>query len=119
MQYRGFDRCGAKRLILKLRACYAATTTTMSWYRKEQATVFDNVHMQGLEFLSGDVLADQFRQTWLRAKKYPLVQFPPGLTRELIAQPGGRAVHLFGGLAIAQSTNCDGAYLLGLGTAEE
>ena len=91
----------------------------MSWYSKEQATAFDNVPIEGLEFLSGDVLAVQFRQEWLKGKKYPLVQFPSGLACELIDQPQGRAGHLFGGLAIEQLTNRDDAYLRALGAAEE
>lgn len=91
----------------------------MPWYSKEQATPFDATQIEGLEFLSGDVLAEYFRQEWARAKKYPVIQFPSGLTREMIERPEGRAVHLFGALALPQASDRDGAYSSSREAADE
>jgi hypothetical protein len=91
----------------------------MSWYSKEQPTPFDSAAIEGLEFLSGDVLAEYFRQEWLREKKYPLISFPSGLTREVFEQEQGGAVHLFGALALPQTASRDEAYTAIRETANE
>ena len=82
----------------------------MSWYHKEQPTPFDDTPIDGLEFLSGAVLAQLFKQEGLKHKKYPLIHFPSGLSREVIDQPQGRAVHLFGALTLPQAASRDEAF---------
>ena len=82
----------------------------MPWYNKEQATPFDETPIEGLEFLGGDVLARYFKQEWVQAKKYPLVQFPSGLTRELKDTEQGRVVQIYGALALPQASSRDQAY---------
>lgn len=82
----------------------------MSWYHKEQSTPFDNLPIDGLEFLSGAILAQLFKQEHLNNQKYPVIHFPSGLTRELVHYEQGRAIHLFGGLALPQAASRDEAY---------
>ena len=82
----------------------------MPWYHKEQLTPFDGQPIEGLEFLYGDALARHFGQEWVQARKYPVIHFPSGFIRELLEQPQGRAVHLFGSLALPQTGSRDEAY---------
>jgi hypothetical protein len=91
----------------------------MSWYSKEQPTPFDATPIDGLEFLSGDVLAHYFLQEWVKDHKYPVIQFPSGITREVIQQEQGRAVHIMGGLALPQEANRDEAYAAAQEIADE
>jgi hypothetical protein len=91
----------------------------MSWYSKEQPTPFDATPIEGLEFLSGDVLAHYFKQEWVQAKKYPLVKFPSGLTREVVDTQQGRAIHIYGALALPQTARRDDAYTAAREIADE
>jgi hypothetical protein len=91
----------------------------MPWYSKEQSTPFDSTEIEGLEFLSGAVLAEYFKQERLRHKKYPLIQFPSGLTREMVDTDQGRAVHIYGALALPQAANRDEAYTVARHVAED
>jgi hypothetical protein len=91
----------------------------MSWYGKEQLTPFDETQIEGLEFLSGNVLAAQFHQDRLRDQKYPLIQFPSGLTREVVDTEQGRAVHIYGGLALPQAATREQAFIQAREVAQE
>lgn len=91
----------------------------MPWYSKEQPTPFDSTEIVGLEFLSGAVLAEYFKQEWLRHKKYPLIQFPSGLTREVVDTDQGRAIHIYGALALPQEASRDDAYTAAREIADE
>lgn len=74
----------------------------MPWQRKEQPTAFDDSPLEGLTFLNGDVLARLLHLEWLKHQKYPLITFPSGHSRELIAT-GAQAtpeVHVFGRLTL-------------------
>lgn len=85
----------------------------MPWYSKEQLTPFDNITLDGMLFLSGDVLARQYRQEWVKGQTYPVVQFPSGMVREL--KPGKPDsppdfIHLTGHLMLPYRASRDGAY---------
>lgn len=73
----------------------------MPWVSKERPTAFEEEPIEGLYFLLGDVLAQAYRQDWLRGKKYPTIVYPSGVTREVEKAPEtGRdgSVHLYGHL---------------------
>lgn len=85
----------------------------MPWYSKEQPTPLDATQITGLSFLDGNGLAQEHRQSWIEGKKYPLITFPSGLTRECQQhsnpdQPG--MVHIFGALALPYQSTRDAAY---------
>lgn len=85
----------------------------MPWFSKEQPTPFDNAPIPGLEFLNGDVLAKRSRLTWTAGKKYPLINFPSGMLRELRSADDSdqeKWVHIFGQISIPYQTTPDAAH---------
>lgn len=94
----------------------------MTWHSKEQPVPFTSLPMPGLQFLHGDVIAKRYRQDWTAGKKYPLIQFPSGLEREVLAgsdQPEQPAIHIFGALAIPYHSTRDAAYETSLSVASD
>jgi hypothetical protein len=91
----------------------------MPWHEKPQPTPFDDLPIHGLMFLNGDVLAKRHQQEWLKGKKYPMVSFPSGLSRELwdSSTPGG-IVHIFGELELLRQSSRDEAYNSALAFAQ-
>ncbi len=99
--------------------CYAFSILHMPWHPKENTTSFDNTPIEGLFFLSGDILAQQYNQDHLKGKKYPTLSFPSRLIRELSdsTYPGG-IVQIFGSLELFRHQNRDNAYRDALPFAE-
>lgn len=94
----------------------------MSWSRKEQLSPFDNQTLEGLYFLSGDVLFEVYKQEWLKGQKYPMIAYQSGLKRELQAsQELGRAghVHIFGVLKLPVNQPFAETYIAALQTATQ
>lgn len=83
----------------------------MTWYSKEQPTPFDASAIEGLMYLNGDTLAEQYHQEHLKGKKYPVISFPSNLTRELAdsSHPGG-VVNIFGALELWRDQSRDEAF---------
>jgi hypothetical protein len=75
----------------------------MPWYEKDHQPPFDERPIPGFSYLHGDVVAQKFAQEWTRGKKYPLISFPSGTSRELLAIPSETQVHLFGRLTLPQA----------------
>jgi hypothetical protein len=75
----------------------------MPWYEKDHQPPFDERPIPGFSYLHGDVVAQKFGQEWVRGKKYPLISFPSGTSRELLATSSETQVHLFGRLSLPQA----------------
>jgi hypothetical protein len=75
----------------------------MPWVEKDQRTPFEDTAINGLAYLHGDLVARQFGQEWARGKKYPIITFPSGTTRELLAQDTTARIHLFGSLHLPRA----------------
>lgn len=90
----------------------------MPWHSKEQPSPLDAIPISGLQFLHGDVIAQQYRQEWTSGQAYPLITFPSGLTREVLAG-SDPAVHIFGTLKLPYHSTRDSAYEASLPVAEE
>lgn len=85
----------------------------MSWSNKETASHFDTTALPGLQFLHGDVLSERYHQDRLANQKYPLVQFPSGVARELRVRNNRQPeidVHIFGQLYLPYHLNAGSAY---------
>lgn len=83
----------------------------MPWYTKEHTTSLEQTPIEGLWFLIGDVLAEPYHQAQLRGKRYPLITFPSGLTREIWTRDAHHTlIHLFGGVELERTSSCDAAY---------
>jgi DUF2958 family protein len=85
----------------------------MPWYEREQFTPFDALPIAGMTFLHGDVMAKRYHQLWVEGKKYPLITFPSGLTREIGPQNGQKPIHainVFGALHLPYATTRDEAW---------
>ena len=82
----------------------------MPWYEKDHRTPLDDMPINGLSFLYGDVVALQYKEEWVRGKKYPIISFPSNTTRELIPGDATTAIHLFGQITLVHSTTRDEAY---------
>ena len=85
----------------------------MAWYHKEQPIPFDVTRIDGMQSLHGDVMAERYRQDWTAGQKYPLITFPSGVEREMIApgdQPDNAHIHLFGDLDVPYQRSRDEAY---------
>lgn len=72
----------------------------MPWYEKDYQTPFETTSINGLAFLHGDVVARHYKQEWVRGKKYPLITYPSGTTREVIPSEESANIVLFGDLAL-------------------
>ena len=86
----------------------------MPWYSKEQPTPFDNTPIEGMASLHGDILALLYQLEWLKGHKYPLIGFPSGTSRELVAErerPQQANIHLFGSVELPYAATSDEAYL--------
>jgi hypothetical protein len=75
----------------------------MPWYEKEQRTPFEAIPVNGLNFLHGDVVARKFGQEWAQGKKYPLITFPSGTSREIIPAEQAADIHLFGRITVPRT----------------
>lgn len=92
----------------------------MPWHNKEQPTAFDTAPMEGLLFLSGEMLARQYEQEWVRHKKYPVLTFPSGLQREVQEGSGGSAtINIFGAFDLPRTGSRDEGFEHAIGFAEE
>ncbi len=80
----------------------------MPWYEKEHSTPFDTQPINGLYFLNGDLLAQQYNQEWVKGKKYPTISFPSGLARELWdSSDNGGILNIFGAFELQRKTTRD------------
>ncbi len=93
----------------------------MPWYSKEQPTPFDATPIEGLQFLHGDVLAQQYHQEWLKGKKYPIIHFSSELAREAVGRDenGEIAVHIMGSLKLPYHSTRDAAFNAAMPIAHE
>lgn len=94
----------------------------MPWHSKEQPTPLDAAPISGLQFLHGDVMSKQYRQEWAQGKAYPLITFPSGLTREVMAGSDPEAtpaVHIFGTLNLPYASTRDSAFEASQAVAQE
>lgn len=85
----------------------------MPWYSKEQPTPFDSQPITGMTHLHGDLMAERYKQEWVRGKKYPLISFSSGVQRELIPARNAQresVVHIFGRMQLPLRATCDEAY---------
>ncbi len=103
----------------------------MSWVEKNQRTSFDNVPIDGLYYLSGDLLAQLFaghhgfpffNPEWLKGQKMPQVQFPSGQSFDIwetsVPQAGG-IIHIFGEMDLPYFSTRDDAWALVSSIAEQ
>ena len=72
----------------------------MPWLERQQQASFENQPINGLAFLHGDVVARQYQQEWVRGKKYPLITYPSGTTRELTQNEETANIVLFGDVTL-------------------
>jgi hypothetical protein len=94
----------------------------MSWYPKEQQTVFDAQPIDGLYFLIGAALARQEGIAWIGEEKFPLVKFPSGLSCEIWEgrDPQNPIIHLLDGeMDLPFSQTRDEAYSHAVNIAEQ
>ncbi len=77
----------------------------MPWYERQENSPFETSSIPGLVFLHGDVVAKQYQQEWVRGKKYPLIAFPSGTTRELVSIQNQEHIHLFGEVTVPRINN--------------
>lgn len=94
----------------------------MPWYSKEQPTPFDNSPLEGLSFLNGDILSQLYHQEWIAGKKYPLISFPSGLSREVwesAQQRDEASVQILGVLDLPYKSTSDEAHERLLALPEE
>ncbi len=84
----------------------------MSWERKDRPTPFDTQPIAGLYFLDGDVVGDVYRQDWMRGHKYPLIEYPSGVERQLRGEAGNEVIRIFGAFDLPLRSTCDEAVAL-------
>jgi len=86
----------------------------MPWHEKDYQAPFDQTPITGFSYLHGDIVARRFGQDWVKGKKYPLISFVSGTSRELLSKNAVTQVHLFGSLTLPRSTTAAEslAYLL-------
>jgi hypothetical protein len=75
----------------------------MPWYERDLPTPFDTTPINGLASLHGDIVARRFGQEWARGKKYPLITFPSGTSREVTLHQQTHHLHLFGTFTFPRS----------------
>ncbi|MEO8611649.1 MAG: DUF2958 domain-containing protein [Chloroflexota bacterium] len=66
---------------------------SMSWYRKEAPTPFEQQPLEGLFFLDGNLVSRVVEQQWTEGMKYPMISFPSGAAFELWES---NLLHFFG-----------------------
>ncbi len=59
----------------------------MAWSSKEQPTPLNTFEIQGLHYLHGQTIDRKYHQNTFNGKAYPLIEFPSGLTREVVDNP--------------------------------
>jgi hypothetical protein len=93
----------------------------MAWYSKEQPAPFETTSLEGLQHLHGNVLSKRYQQDWLEDKKYPVLNFPSGVSRELQTKgvEDKPSVHIFGALSLPYHATRDQAYDLAKPIAQE
>lgn len=85
----------------------------MGWVEKEQATPFDNLPIQGLFYLDGDMLARLIRRNWTVGEKLPMIAFPSGKECEVWETSNPEAegiVHVFGEMDLPYRDTRDRAF---------
>lgn len=85
----------------------------MSWYSKETTTPFDEQPIEGLQFLSGDMLARVFNAPYLVDQKYPVVWFPSGIKCDIWETSNEKLagiIHLFGEMDLPYQQSRDEAF---------
>lgn len=94
----------------------------MGWIEKEKPTMFDDMPIQGLQFLDGDVLAAWFKKDWTKGYKIAQIEFPSGVACELwetgVAE-NLAIVHLFGEMDLPLADDRDRAFQRAYSVAEE
>jgi hypothetical protein len=93
----------------------------MTWMPKEQPTPFDNLDIEGLYFLVGDILARDMMVDWTKGQKYPMLKFPSGLPCEIweSSDPTNPTVHVFGEFDLSYRSTRDAAYAHAAYVAEQ
>jgi len=85
----------------------------MGWVEKQQPTAFDELPLQGLLFLDGDILANLIGRDWTRGQKYPLISFPSGVECDLWEATNpevGGIVHIAGEMDLPYKDTRDRAF---------
>lgn len=92
----------------------------MSWLHKEHPTAFDNAPIEGLQFLSGDVMAIAFQKYYLEGQKYPIINFPSGQSFTVWenSRVNDVTVHLFGEMDMSYQQTRDEAFETAMKVAE-
>lgn len=90
----------------------------MTWYRKEQPAPFDEIPLEGVFFLDGDLLATRLTKN----QKYAMVAFPSGLQFPIWESGSpecGGIVHFFGEFDLPYYSTADEAYSQAQDIAEQ
>lgn len=81
---------------------------SMTWHSKEQPIPLDSDPPIGFLYLIGDLLARQYQQEWVRGKKYPVIHYPSGLQREVVASSDSNdTITILGGLKLLRESTRD------------
>lgn len=92
----------------------------MPWHEKGNQTPFDTVPITGQLQLDGDLLAQRYRQNWLKDHKYPTIVFPSGLIRELWDSPDGSGfVNIFGAFELLRQGSRDEGFTQAIEFADQ
>ena len=94
----------------------------MSWYRKRDATPFDQLPIVGLCFMDGDVVSREIHSPLTAGMKFPLIAFPSGVTCEvwnMTPNPREILVHLFGEMDLLLYSDRDAGFRLAFALAEQ
>jgi hypothetical protein len=92
------------------------------WYRKDATTRFDIAAIVGLYFLDGDLASRITQTTWTVDMKFPLIEFPSGVSCEVWdgeVDEQTTVVHLFGELDLLLFSNRDEGFRQAFAIAEQ
>jgi hypothetical protein len=94
----------------------------MPWLEKGIPAPLDTTPPEGRADLVGDVLAAAYGVKHSKGKKYPLIHFASGHSREFHAskrKPTQPLIHIFGAMHLPYNSDCDTAYELALKVADD
>jgi len=90
---------------------YAEISSLYALVQQGTTHTFDTAPITGLHFLHGDVLARRYQQEWVAGKKYPLLHFPTGMTREIFQDSSPiDSVNIFGAFHLPHRATRDEAF---------
>lgn len=92
------------------------------WYRKDVTTRFDVSDIVGLYFLDGDLVSRITQTTWTVGMKYPLIEFPSGVSCEVWDgefDERRTIVHLFGEMDLLLFSTRDEGFRQAVAIAEQ